>query len=56
MCRHWRIRADWHARYGFAPVLLETFVEAPYAGTCYAAANWVHIGETTGRTRPDRIE
>lgn len=49
-----RIRADWTARYGFAPVLLETFVESPYRGTSYAAANWVCIGETVGRTRQDR--
>ena len=33
-----RIRRDWQARYGFAPVLLETFVERPYRGTCYAAS------------------
>ena len=49
-----RIRSDWQDRYGFAPVLLETFVELPYHGTCYAAANWIRVGETTGRTRQDR--
>lgn len=49
-----RIRADWQAQYGFAPVLLETFVESPYRGTCYAAANWIAIGETAGRGRQDR--
>lgn len=46
-----RIRADWSARYGFAPVLLETFVEEPWAGTCYAAANWQYLGMTAGRGR-----
>lgn len=46
-----RIRADWQARYGFAPVLLETFVEEPWRGTCYAAANWQCVGETAGRGR-----
>ena len=32
--------------------LVETFVErGRFAGTCYQAANWVHVGATTGRTR-----
>lgn len=46
-----RIRTDWEVRYGFAPVLLETFVEDPWPGTCYAAANWYRVGLTTGRGR-----
>jgi hypothetical protein len=25
-----------------------------YNGTCYLAANWVNVGETTGRGRMDR--
>ena len=37
--------------HGFAPVLLETFVEEPWVGTCYAAANWQRLGDTTGRGR-----
>ncbi|MCY0880317.1 MAG: DUF4338 domain-containing protein, partial [Firmicutes bacterium] len=49
-----RIREDWRVRYGFAPVLLETFVEHPWRGTCYAAANWQRVGETTGRGRNSR--
>ena len=45
---------DFEARYGYAPVLLETFVEnGRYQGTCYRAANWIRIGETTGRGRND---
>ncbi|EQD37088.1 hypothetical protein B1B_16252 [mine drainage metagenome] len=29
---------------------LETFVDPErYRGTCYYAANWVHLGRTTGR-------
>jgi len=40
----------WHQRYGYRPVLLETFVEsARHRGTCYKAANWVHVGQTVGR-------
>ena len=50
-----RIRQDWQERYGYAPVLLETFVEADrYRGTCYQAANWIRLGETAGRGRMDR--
>ena len=50
-----RIRSDWQERYGYAPVLLETFVEADrYRGTCYRAANWIRLGMTAGRGRMDR--
>ena len=50
-----RLSADWHARYGIAPVLVETFVDcARYRGTCYRAANWRHLGQTQGRGRQDR--
>ena len=45
-----RLPADWAARYGHRPVLLETFVEAErFAGTCYRAANWTCVGQTQGR-------
>lgn len=45
-----RVAEDFPARYGEAVVLLETFVETPrFAGTCYRAANWQSLGETTGR-------
>lgn len=50
-----RIAGDWQVKYGHPVVLLETFVERDrFAGTCYRAANWVRIGETTGRSRADR--
>lgn len=46
---------DWTQRYGYAPVLLETFVEQKrFSGTCYRAANWVHVGQTRGRGKLDR--
>ena len=41
-------------RFGYAPVVVETFVSAPWRGTCYRAANWVHLGRTTGQGRQDR--
>lgn len=41
---------DWQQRYGYRPVLLETFIETPrHRGTCYKAANWVRVGQTVGR-------
>lgn len=47
--------ADWQAQYGVVPLLVETFVDAArYSGACYRAANWVEIGETSGRGREDR--
>jgi hypothetical protein len=50
-----RIRSDWQKRYGYRPVLLETFVEKDkYSGACYRAANWIYLGETTGRGRMNR--
>ena len=40
----------WEQRYGYRPVLLETFVEAErFSGTCYRAANWRCLGQTQGR-------
>lgn len=50
-----RIRSDWQGRYGYAPVLLETFVDLTrYEGICYRAANWIALGDTAGRGRMDR--
>ena len=41
---------DWQHRYGFRPLLQETFVEKNrFTGTCYRAANWIHVGQTQGR-------
>lgn len=49
-----RVVADWPARYGVTPLLLETFVdESRYAGTVYRAANWQRLGVTAGRGRQD---
>ncbi len=46
---------DWLETYNCRPVLMETLVDQKrYAGTCYQAANWVCVGETTGRGRMDR--
>jgi hypothetical protein len=46
---------DWQTHYGYRPLLLETLVDAQrFRGTCYRAANWVHVGQTAGRGRMDR--
>lgn len=46
---------DWSRCYGYRPVLMETLVDrGRFKGTCYRAANFVHVGETTGRGRMDR--
>lgn len=44
---------DWLERYGYRPVLAETFVDPrQFKGTCYRAANWTHIGQTASRATP----
>jgi hypothetical protein len=44
-----RVQQDWHERFGYGPVLLETFVDPKhYQGTCYRAAGWIELGRTTG--------
>jgi len=51
-----RLPDDWHARYAYRPVLLETFVEKPrFTGTCYKAANWQNLGDTQGRGKLDTL-
>lgn len=46
---------DWRQHYGCSPLLLETVVDATrFKGTCYRAANWRLLGQTTGRGRMDR--
>ena len=49
------LRADWQERYGFEPVLVETFVDrSRFSGASYRAANWLYVGQTSGRGRQDR--
>ena len=50
-----QLPADWESHYGYRPLLLETLVDAKrFRGTCYRAANWIHLGQTRGRGRMDR--
>jgi hypothetical protein len=49
------LQRDWPKHYGYSPLLLETLVDsARFRGTSYLAANWICVGETTGRGRMDR--
>lgn len=50
-----RVPDDWQRSYGYRPVLMETLVDRRrFKGTCYKAANWIHVGKTSGRGRMDR--
>ena len=47
-----RLRRDWIERYGHPISAVETFVDrSRFSGTCYRAANWRRVGQTSGRTR-----
>lgn len=51
-----RFTNDFQSRYGYSPLLLESFVDTThFNGTCYRAANWHKIGHTKGRGRQDRF-
>ena len=52
-----RVSQDWMDKYAHPLSLLETFVDrSRYRGTCYRAAGWRWVGQTTGRTRNDRYQ
>jgi len=49
------VSADWEQLYRHPIYFLETFVDPErFRGTCYYAANWVLLGETTGRGKDDQ--
>lgn len=51
LCRH-RIQTDWQNRFGFALLIMETFVDpSRFIGTIYRAANWNLVGKTKGYKR-----
>jgi len=51
-----RISLDWQKVYHHEVVWLETFVDSErgFVGTCYKAANWIYLGQTTGRGKDDQ--
>jgi hypothetical protein len=50
-----RVSGDWQRVYNHEVVWLETFVDPArgFLGTCYKAANWIYLGQTTGRGKDD---
>jgi hypothetical protein len=50
-----RIQRDWLRRFGYEPLLLESFVDpVHFSGTCYKAAGWEQVGLTRGFRRDGR--
>lgn len=46
---------DWQEQYHHPIYYLETFVDKTlFSGTCYKAANWIYLGNTTGRGKNDQ--
>jgi hypothetical protein len=49
-CMARRLSADWQQLYAHPIYFVETFIDPQrFAGTCYRAANWTVMGQTTGR-------
>lgn len=49
-CR--KVQVDWPRRFGFAPLVLESFVDpVRFSGACYKAAGWEQVGSTRGFRR-----
>jgi hypothetical protein len=45
----------WEEMYSHRVYFLETFVDTQkFKGTCYKAANWIYLGDTTGRGKNDQ--
>jgi hypothetical protein len=48
------VAIDWQRVYNHPLYFLETFVDKErFRGTCYRAANWIYLGDTTGRGKND---
>lgn len=49
------LSSDWEKFYRHPVYYLETFVDKErFKGTCYYAANWIYLGDTTGRGKNDQ--
>jgi hypothetical protein len=49
------LSVDWQTVYHHPIYYLETFVDKQrFCGTCYKAANWIYLGDTTGRGKNDQ--
>jgi len=49
-----QVAHDWEQHWGYRPVLMETFVDPQYNGTCYRAAGWHAVGMTCGKGKQRR--
>jgi len=48
------VSADWQRLYQHPIYLLETFIDpGRFRGSCYRAANWIYLGQSTGRGKAD---
>jgi hypothetical protein len=48
------LSVDWQRVYAHPIYFVETFIDPQrFAGTCYRAANWTVLGQTTGRGKDD---
>jgi Domain of unknown function (DUF4338) len=48
------ISEDWQRLYHHPIYLLETFIDPErFPGISYRAANWIYLGQTTGRGKAD---
>jgi hypothetical protein len=49
------VSRDWERFYNHPIYFLETFIDTErFKGTCYKAANWIYLGNTTGRGKNDQ--
>jgi hypothetical protein len=49
------VPVDWQRVYNHRVYYFETFVDKErFAGSCYKAANWIYLGDTTGRGKNDQ--
>jgi SRSO17 transposase len=47
-----QLKKDWPQHFNKQLLVLETFVDSRYfKGTCYKAANWLHVGDTYGSAK-----
>lgn len=48
------LSTEWERVYGHPVYFVETFIDRErFRGTCYRAANWIWLGQTTGRGKDD---
>jgi hypothetical protein len=51
-----RLNTDWQHTYQHSVWLAETFVDVSrFQGICYQAANWQHVGDTTGSAKRGNV-